>query len=53
MPLVSCIAQWRRHHELGRVESGLVVFVVGEEQIVRASLGVNRNAPIAGFGDGG
>ena len=46
------VAQRWCHHELGRVEPRPVIFLVREEQIVRAGLGMNRNAPVAGFGHG-
>ena len=45
--LVPLLAQRRRHHVLGAVEARLLVVVVGQEEILRARLGVGGQAHVA------
>ena len=47
------IAQRRRHHVLRAFETGPLVFLSGEEQIVRAGLRMDRNAAVARLGHRG
>ena len=49
--LVPLLAQRRRHHVLRAVESGLLVVVVGQEQVLRARLGVGRQPHVARLPD--
>ena len=40
-------AQWRAHHVLRAVETGLLVVVVGKEEVLRARLGVSGEPAVA------